>query len=363
MTAAEIAEKEQFKQLDGFKEERNESIPLNRLNLIRKLAPRFRDDFMKTGSPLAVKQFTCSVSPYPTVYGFHTAYSGLHPYLYFNNRATLVQFKKDGRIKNLLFNPIFPELSEQAPFYDQVKAKLPSFLPEALFARRERSLIEQLKKVGVEPEDIDYLSYDHLHVQDMRPLMGTVDSNGKQVRKPLFPNALFIFHEDEWESVVNLHPTVKEWYVEGAIDNVDTRNLYLYRGDLLLSDGVALVHTPGHTPGMHALYLNTPEGTLTLSENAVGPDAYNPENSRVAGLRDGARAKGWEVILNANTIDMRFDQYNSVVKEKILSGPAPANPDFCNHRPTSEFTTWMLTPGLEPTFEHGDLNFGRLQKK
>lgn len=351
-----------FETLTTLDSVRRETIPLNRLQKIKQLAPQLREQLMKSGRVKAVHQFSCSISPYPVNYGFHNTYTGIYPFLFFNNRATLVQFMKDGQLKNLLFNPIFPELSEQAGFYQILKKTMPSMIPEFLFAKRQRSIIDQLKDVGIKPEDIDYISWDHLHVQDMRPLMGTRDSTGKVIQKPLFPKAVFIWHKDEYSSVEHLHPTVGEWYVPGAIHNVITDRLCLYEKDILLGDGVALVHTPGHTPGMHTLFIHTEKGTVTFSENGVGADAYNPENSAVSGVAENARMKGWEVVMNANTLDMRFDQYNSMVLEKILAGPA-ANSDFCNHHPTSEFTTWYTAPGLKPTYEHGDLVIGQIKKR
>jgi hypothetical protein len=94
--------KHSFKTLTGFDESRREKLPLNELEKIRLAAPHVRATFIESGMPVAVRQFSCSVSPYPTIYGFHNAYDGLYPYLWFNNRATLVQFLEDGELKATL---------------------------------------------------------------------------------------------------------------------------------------------------------------------------------------------------------------------------------------------------------------------
>lgn len=353
--------KHSFKTLTGFDESRREKLPLNELQKIRLAAPQVRAAFMESGMPVAVRQFSCSISPYPTIYGFHTAYDGLYPYLWFNNRATLVQFLEDGELKLLLFNPIFPDLSAQAPFYQNLRKRVPQFM-EGLLAKIHKPVEEQLVELGFSVGDIDYVSYDHLHVQDMRPLMGVRDNKGGWLIEPKFPNAKFIYPKAEWEATINLHPSVSEWYVPNGLAKVSHENLILTEGDLLLGPGVALIQTPGHTPGNHSLYLNTDVGTMTFSENGVGADAYNPENSRINSVREKARDRGWEVVLNANTLDLRLLQYNSMVKEKMLSGPA-ANTEFCNHHPTSEFTTWFAAPGLKPSLEHGDVRHGNFQQK
>ena len=355
------AKAENFKQLKWYDQERSESIPLNALDEIKKSTPRYREEFIQTGMPKAVHQFLCSVAPYPTKYGFHTHYTGLNPFLFFNNRATLVQFEVEGETKNFLFNPYFPDLSLKAPFYANLVEQKPFFVPESLLGKKEESILDQLASVGLTPDDIDYVSYDHLHVQDMRPLMGVVNENGEVIQEGYFKNAKFIFHEKEWESVEFLHPINAQWYVQNGVKSVDKSKLLLYTGDLLLGPGIALIHTPGHTAGNHSLYLNTPEGTFTISENSVGPDGYNPENSKMADLRNAAANLGIEVILNANTLDFIFDQYNSCIKEKLLSGPAPKNPDFCNHRSSSQFTSFITAPGLNPTYEHDPINYGKFK--
>lgn len=353
--------KNPFRQITGFDESRRESLPLNELEKIRLAAPRVREEFMKTGMPLAVRQFSCSVTPYPTIYGFHTAYEGLYPYLWFNNRATIVQFEEGGKVKNLLFNPIFPDLSKQAPFYVNLQKRVPQFM-QGLLAKLHAPVADQLKEFGLTTDDIDYVSYDHLHVQDLRPLMGVRDNKGAWLISPLFKNAKFIFPKAEWDCTIALHPSVSEWYVPNGLAKVSTENLVLYEGDIQLGPGVAFIATPGHTLGNHSLYLNTSQGTMTLSENGVGVDAYSPENSKINSVREKARDRGWEVVLNANTLDYRLTQYNSMVKEKLLSGPA-ADPDYVNHHATSEFTTWFAAPGLRPSMEHGDIVHGKLQEK
>lgn len=353
--------KNPFKQITGFEESRRETLPLNELEKIRLAAPKVRAEFMATGMPVAVRQFSCSVTPYPTVYGFHTAYEGLYPYLWFNNRATIVQFEEGGKLKNLLFNPIFPDLSRQAPFYVNLQKRVPQFM-QGLLAKLHAPVGEQLKEFGLTTDDIDYLSYDHLHVQDLRPLMGVRDNKGGWLIEPMFKNAKFIFPKAEWDCTTALHPSVSEWYVPNGLAKVSTENLVLYEGDIQLGPGVAFIATPGHTLGNHSLYLNTTQGTMTLSENGVGVDAYSPENSKINSVRERARDRGWEVVLNANTLDYRLTQYNSMVKEKLLSGPA-ANPEFVNHHPTSEFTTWFAAPGLRPSLEHGDIVHGNFREK
>lgn len=194
--------------------------------------------------------------------------------------------------------------------------------------------------------------------------MGTVDENGQAADKPLFPNAHFIFHKEEWAQVTNLHPLNEVWYVKDGFEKLNTSKLLLYNGDLQIAPGIALIHTKGHTAGNHSLYLHTQEaGSFTISENGVGPDGYNPEKSSINSIRKTALWKNWEVILNANTQDFAYYQYNSMIKEKILSGDSKIAPGYCNHRSSSEFTTWWTAPFLAPTLEFGLVKEGVLEIK
>jgi hypothetical protein len=50
-----------------------------------------------------------------------------------------------------------------------------------------------------------------------------------------------------------------------------------------------------------------------------------------------------------------------MVVEKIVAGPARADPTFVNFLPSSELTSSMIAPGLAPTFSHGDIDHGNLR--
>jgi len=134
-----------FEQITAFDGERRETIPLNALEKIRKMAPEFRERFMETDTADCVRQFICSMAPYPTTFAFNRAYSGLNKFMFFNNRATLVQFKQNGETRNLLFNPFFPELSEKSGFYQHLKnAWWAKPLPETLLVKRMPGIVQQL---------------------------------------------------------------------------------------------------------------------------------------------------------------------------------------------------------------------------
>jgi hypothetical protein len=227
-------------------------------------------------------------------------------------------------------------------------------IAQKLVAPEAPTVEDHLRAVGLSPERVDYLSFDHLHTQDLRNWLG---GDG---RRPVFPNAKLLVTRAEWESVKGPLPPHADWYCPNGARGIDPARVLSFDDDLLLGDGVALVRTPGHTMGNHSLVARTPEGLLVSSENGVSPDNYAPEASRIGAVHAYARNTGAEVVLNGNTQESSVDQYISMVMEKEIAGPSRAHPEFPNVAPSSEFTAWWLFRGIEPAFTLGDLSFGTL---
>ena len=172
------------------------------------------------------------------------------------------------------------------------------------------------------------MSFDHLHVQDMRILMGTTQpvEGELEPRAPFFPNAKFVCQRKEVDTFRSPHPMQWAWYVPGGMDHVIEDDLVLIDGDVELGVGVALAWTPGHTDGNQSLVLNTEDGVWVSSENGVAADNWHPHLSKIPGVRKEAEFMGREVILNSNTLEDSIDQYDSMVKEKAARRPQPRRP-------------------------------------
>lgn len=59
---------------------------------------------------------------------------------------------------------------------------------------KTNTVLNILKQIGLRPEDIDYITYDHLHTQNVTRWLG---ANGQA---PIFPNAKLLIMREEWES-------------------------------------------------------------------------------------------------------------------------------------------------------------------
>lgn len=326
-----------------------------RLDRIRSIAPQFKRDFVAERPAIAVRTLKTSLAPYPVTYAFSRACKLPYPFLLFQNRCMVVQFYQGGAPKILLFNPTIPDRSAAAPFFARLAGKLPFEKVVRQYVMEAKPIPEQLLPLGIRAEDVDYVAFDHQHVQDLRPFLGTQSEN------PLYPNARYLVQRNDWEASVDLHPMQDSWWIRDSADHVDTARLVLLDGDYQLGEGCAMLATPGHTYGNQTLLFRAQHtGCYTVSENGVCVDSYSPEHSRIRGLAEHARTTGEEVILNGNTLENSLDQYNSMVKEKLCADVCAKDPRFVQHFSSSEMVHAPIAPGLKPTYSIREVNEGAL---
>jgi hypothetical protein len=338
----------------------------DRVPAIREAAARFRERFATTENRVkAVRTVNLASAAYPVDFAFHGAARSLNPYINIVNRLVIVQFEDfDGALRTLAWEPTIAEGAAEAPFYDQMLKRYGEFLSYKVFATFYNTVAEAVAACGLSPADVDYVSFDHLHVQDLRLTMGTTKPiNGEtEPREPFFGNAKFLFQRKEVDTFKSVHPLQWAWYVPGGMDDVIDENLVLLDGDVELGKGVAIVSTPGHTDGNHSLVLNTEDGVWVTSENGVCADSWHPHQSKIPGIRKYAEFWNREVVMNSNTLEDSIDQYDSMVKEKALADPNPRDSRWLNVFPSSEMASFRRQWPVQPSFEYGGINYGFLQR-
>jgi hypothetical protein len=352
-----------LRRLEALDEARREANPGVRLEALRKGARELREELKEAGSAVSVRTRALVTFPYPTKHGFSGAARSPAPYVMLRNRMQLVQVDSDDGLINILVNPSDPERSQHAPFFAQQIEKLGDFLAKRVFASFHGTVADALSEWDVSPADIDYITFDHMHVQDVRGLLGTTaaEPGNSEPTKALLPNAKLIIQKDELRTFECLHPMQSYWYVRDGVRDVAEQKLLVVDGDYAIGTGFALVRTPGHTDGNHTPVVVTGSGVWTISENGVAVESYAPECSKIAGLKGYAREANAEVVLNGNTREDSIDQYNSMVLEKTLADPCRERPEFPQHFPSSELVASKLAPGLSPTFSHGSITHGTLR--
>jgi len=317
-----------------------------RLLAVRGAAGTLRARLKAGGKATSVRTADLVTLPYPTRYGLGGAARVAAPYLMMTNRMQIVSFVEDGAPRRMLVNPSDHERNEATPFFARLAARAPSFV-NRFIAHRHATVPDVLAEAGLRGEQIDYVTYDHLHTQDLRRVM-----------LEWCPKAKLLAMEAELDIFERLHPLQRDWYIADALAGVPAGRLVALDSDTLVGDGVALVRTPGHTVGNHSIVLNTDRGLWTISENGVAVDNWAPEKSEIAGLQRTAEATGAEVILNSNTREQSLEQYTSMVLEKTLADESPDGSGWRQHFSSSELTPSLLAPGLRATYAHRSISHG-----
>lgn len=315
-----------------------------RLEAVRAAAARLRARLKAGPRAKSVRTFDLITLPYPTRFGLGGAARTAAPFLMMTNRMQLVTFVEDGVTRRMLVNPSDHERNEETPFFARLRDQAPSFLNK-MIARRHATVPQRLDEAGVRGDAIDYVTFDHLHTQDLRRLL-----------LDWCPRAKLLVMAAELAIFERLHPLQRDWYIADALAGVPTGRLVPLDSDVLVGDGVALVRTPGHTAGNHSIVLHTDGGLWTVSENGVAIDNWQPDRSEIAGVAKTAAATGAEVILNGNTREQTLEQYTSMVLEKALADTNADGWKQCFS--SSELTPSLLAPGLKATFVHREIRQG-----
>ncbi|HEX8067094.1 MAG TPA: hypothetical protein VF520_11255 [Thermoleophilaceae bacterium] len=329
----------------------------DRPQAIRAAAEQFRARFKQQGQVRAVKTVDLVAAGYPAGFAFGGAARAVNPIVNITNRLVIVQYEDfDGATRTLAWEPTVPEGSAEAPFYDQLKHRYGEWLSENVFATRYHDIDEAIAAAGIAPADVDYIAFDHLHVQDVRMMLGTADTPA------YYPNARMLAQRREVDTFKSIHPTQWAWYVEGGMDGVPDDRVVLLDGDVEIGKGIALVSTPGHTDGNMSLCLNTPDGIWVSSENGVAADNWHPRLSKIPGVRRWAEFFNRDVVMNSNTLEDSLDQYDSMVKEHAIADPDPRDPRFKQVLPSSELAQFKRQWPVVPTHFFGGMDYGRIER-
>ena len=351
--------------IDAFDPPTLETTPAEQLRRIRGQAPEFREWFRGTGRVTGFTARSLVTLPYPRRYALWEACRSPVPYVWMTNRMMVVQWEEEGGIRTLVAEPSDYDLGVSTPFLRKTVERLPLSWKRSLdtFFRRHGTVEEHLAALDISPEEVDYVTFDHLHTQDIRRLVGTRSPapdlgfpDGPV--PPLFPNAKLVVQPAALEHVRDVHPFQSRFHQSWTYGNLREDAFLFFEGDVLLGPGVALLGTPGHTFGNHTIVLNTERGIFTSSENGIAVECYAPDQSALPGVREWARRWGLEVVMNFNTPEFASWQYNSMIKEKLIADPIPDRPQLPQVLPSSELAPHPLAPGIRPTYRHGDLSVG-----
>jgi glyoxylase-like metal-dependent hydrolase (beta-lactamase superfamily II) len=121
------------------------------------------------------------------------------------------------------------------------------------------SIVDQLAKINVKPEQIKYVGISHYHA----------DHTGQVAS---FPKATLLIGAREWEAISAPKPAAGVNYkpFEGWIKGENKVEPLPLDKDVFGDGSVIVLRTPGHTPGHQALLVKLPQmGAVILSGDAV----------------------------------------------------------------------------------------------
>ena len=130
--------------------------------------------------------------------------------------------------------------------------------------------IEELARVGVHPEEVDFVLCTHLHVDHVG--WNTKLLDGRWV--PTFPNAKYIFSRNEfelWAARYEKGETVPVplVYEDSVLPIVEAGQAIIVEDTHQIDDGMWLEPSPGHTPGHVMLNLKSGEETALMSGDVI----------------------------------------------------------------------------------------------
>ena len=114
------------------------------------------------------------------------------------------------------------------------------------------SIVDQLKRIGVRPDQIEMIGISHYHSDHMG-------------QAAAFPKAELVIGKGDWEALKTRRPAderdlLKPWISGGAkVTPVDSD------ADFFEDGRVIMLKTPGHTPGHNALLVKLASGNVLLS--------------------------------------------------------------------------------------------------
>ncbi len=328
-----------------------------RLRAVRAAGQRLRERFVAGPRVVSVRTVPLATVPYPTRYAFGGFAFSPAPFVTMTHRCTVVQTMQQGALKTLLFNPTDVDAAAATPFFARLAEQFGERMTK-LLSKRFEPLEAQLARIGVTPDAVDYVAFDHFHTQDLRSLLGTSDG----ARPARFPNATLLAPKVAWDDWDDLHPYQRAWFVRDGKRGVREEKIALTTGDYLLGDGLMLVRTPGHTAGNQTLFMNTEQGVWGVSENGTCADNWSPLESKIPGLAFTCRKQDLEIVVNSNTPEGGAEQYTSMELERTLVDRVARAPAFVQMFPSSETTPAATAPGLTPTLLHRGLTFGEVSR-
>jgi glyoxylase-like metal-dependent hydrolase (beta-lactamase superfamily II) len=173
----------------------------------------------------------------------------------------------------LALNSVLVKTSEALVLVETgIGTKIDQKFREIYCVEKDPGLLPSLSRLGFGPEDIDFVINTHLHFDHCG---GNTfrDDTGRVV--PTFPRARYIIQRGEWEWARQPNEREKNSYLEeNFLPLEDYGLLGLVEGNSLITEGVEVVLSPGHTPRHQSVKVSSRGKTLFYLGDLVPTSAH-----------------------------------------------------------------------------------------
>jgi len=143
----------------------------------------------------------------------------------------------------------------------------------------EGHLLDSLKELDVSPEEIDFVVPTHLHLDHV----GWFTRPSADGPVPTFKNAQYLFQQADWDFFVEsdylkgpstspLNEMTQKMFAAAVEPMRNSGLMTLIGPERLITDGVTLLHTPGHTLGSVSILVQSGSEAALL----IGDAAHTP---------------------------------------------------------------------------------------
>jgi glyoxylase-like metal-dependent hydrolase (beta-lactamase superfamily II) len=199
----------------------------------------------------------------------------------------------------------------------------------AIYAMEDRTILDALAEIDIDPADISSVILTHLHFDHAGGITRT-DSNGNIHLN--FPNAEVIVQSQEWEDAIDNRSTMSKTYLKSNLDPIaDCVRLVEGRADVL--PGITLEPLKGHTWGIQGAIIETLEGTIAFPSDLM---------PTVAHIHPSA-SMGYDMLPHQNMLTKQwFLEQAYELGWNIILGHEAGNPHHVLHR--DENNRFILMP-------------------
>ncbi len=133
-------------------------------------------------------------------------------------------------------------------------------------------LEDAIRAAGFEPSDVDIVLSTHLHFDHAGGNTCRGEDGGIS---PAFPGARYVVQEGEFDFAHRDNERIRASYIGHNFDPVMEAGLWQFvRGEAVVTEGVRVLPTPGHTPHHHSVLVESDGETLCFLADVCPTTAH-----------------------------------------------------------------------------------------